>query len=148
INAGINYNSVRYTLQKEQNNSYYTHNYSADITYTFLEDFSLSTDIDYTGYSGRTGDFNQKFTRWNASIAKQLFKNKRGEIRLSVMDILNQNTNTSRNVADNYIEDVQNTALKRFGLLTFTWNLNNLDRGRDIPVHEMYKGTGDIKIRH
>lgn len=64
--------------------------------------------------------------RWNASVAKQLFKNKRGEIRLSVMDILNQNTNTSRNVADNYIEDVENTALKRFGLLTFTWKLNSV----------------------
>ena len=148
INAGINYNSVSYTLQKEQNNSYYTHNYSADITYTFLEDFSLSTDIDYTGYSGRTGDFNQKFTRWNASIAKQLFKNKRGEIRLSVMDILNQNTNTSRNVADNYIEDVENTALKRFGLLTFSWNLNSVGSGRNIPAPEMFKGTGDIKNLH
>ncbi len=134
ITASINYNSVKYTVQKEQNNSYYTHNYSADITYTFLEDFSLSTYIDYTGYTGRTGDFNQKFTRWNASISKHLFKNKRGEIRLSVMDILNQNTNITRNVADNYIEDVQNTALKRFGLLTFTWNLNNLGGRRNISI--------------
>ncbi len=145
INAGINYNSVRYTIQKERNNSYYTHNYSADITYTFLEDFSLSTDIDYTGYIGRTSDFNQKFTRWNASVAKQLFKNKRGELRLSVMDVLNQNTNISRNVADNYIEDVQNTALKRFGLLTFTYKLNNVGEDRDMSIPGMFKGSPNIR---
>ncbi|HLL43013.1 MAG TPA: hypothetical protein VK369_07725 [Segetibacter sp.] len=64
------------------------------------------------------------------------------------MDILNQNTNTSRNVADNYIEDVENTALKRFGLLTFSWNLNSVGGGRNIPVPEMFKGTGDIKNLH
>lgn len=126
INASINYNSVSYTVHKERNDSYYTHNYSADVTYTFLEDFSLSTDIDYVGYTGRTDEFNQKYVRWNASLSTQLFKNKRGQIRLSVMDILNQNINISRNVADNYIEDVQNNTLKRFGLLTFTYNLNKV----------------------
>ncbi len=92
-NASINYNSVSYMIQKEEDSSYYTHNYSAVVTYTFLEDFSLSTDADYTACTGRTGNFNQKFIRWNASIDKQLFKNKRGEIRFTVMDILDQNTN-------------------------------------------------------
>lgn len=145
INAGIIYNAVKYTVQKTQNNFYYTHNYSADVTYTFLADFYLSTDIDYTGYSGRTDDFNQKFIRWNASIIKQLFKNKRGEIKFSVIDILNQNINISRNVADNYIEDVQNIALKRYGLLTFTYNLNNIGRGKNKSMTGMFKRSQNIK---
>jgi hypothetical protein len=37
---------------------------------------------------------------WNASVAKQLFKNNRGEIKLSVYDMLNQNTSFNRFVGD------------------------------------------------
>ena len=84
----------------------------------------LSTDVDYTGTTGLTAGFNQNFLLWNASFARQMFKNKRGELKLSVFDILKQNRSISRNVADNYIEDVQNTVLQRFFMLTFTWNLN------------------------
>jgi len=126
INAGIMYNSVRYTVDKGQNNSYFTNSYSIDAYYTFSNGFIFSTNGDYMAYTGRSGGFNPHYVIWNASVAKQLFKNKRGEIRLSVIDILNQNTNISRNINDNYIEDVQTIALKRFSLLTFTYNLSKV----------------------
>ena len=82
--------------------------------------------MDYTFYTGRTDGFNQSFTMWNASIAKELFKNKRGEIKLSVFDILKQNVSVTRNVGVNYVEDVRNTALQRFGMLTFTYRFNRM----------------------
>ncbi|MBD0350653.1 MAG: outer membrane beta-barrel protein [Flavisolibacter sp.] len=131
ISVGIDYNSVKNTLQKNQNqnSSYYVYAASADISYTLPENFILSTDLDYATNTGLASGYNQSYFLWNASLSKQVFKNKRGELKLSINDILNQNTNVSRNTADNYIEDVRNLTLRRFAMLTFTYNLNRM-RGK------------------
>jgi hypothetical protein len=91
IGVSVNYNSVKYTVQSSRNTSYITHTYSADITYTLPAGFILSTDFDYTLNTGRSDGFNQNYAIWNGSMAKEVFKNKRGEIKLSVFDILEQN---------------------------------------------------------
>ena len=85
ITASINYNMVNYSSKSNQGEdlSYFTHTYSADITYTLPKNFILSTDFDYTFNTGRTDGYNQNFALWNASFAKQVFKNKRGEIKAS-----------------------------------------------------------------
>jgi hypothetical protein len=130
LNASLSYNLVHYSFQKFLNNSYYTYNYSFDFSFTSPAGFIFSTDAAYTAYKGRSVDFNQEYILWNASIAMQIFKNKRGEVRLSINDILNQNINVSRSASNNFIEDVQTLTLKRFGLLTFTYNLFRMEGGK------------------
>jgi len=83
----------------------------------------LGSDFDYIYNSGLTSGYNASLPLWNAFFAKQIFKKKDGEIKLSVTDILNQNVSVSRNVTNNYIQDVQNNVLQRYFLLTFTYNL-------------------------
>lgn len=141
ITASINYNQVKNTVQQENNSSYFTHVYSADVTYTLPSDFILSTDFDYTFNTGLASGYNQNYAIWNAGIAKQIFKNKRGEIKASVFDILNQNTSISRTVESNYILDVRNTTLKRFFMLTFTYRINRMG-GRSMPVMGAPRGGG------
>ena len=126
IMASLNYNSVHYTTRPNQNQSYYTHNYTADITWTMPKDFILSTDFDYVFNTGRVSGYNQNYAIWNAAFARELFKNKRGELRLSVFDILNQNVSVTRNVGANYIEDVQNSVLQRFFMLSFIYRINRM----------------------
>lgn len=126
LGANINYYAAKYTVIKNQNTSYLTYAYSADISYNLPFSLTLSTDLDYTTQTGLSSGFNQNYFLWNASFAKQLLKNKRGELKLSVFDILKQNRSITRNYTDNYIEDVQNTVLQRFFMLTFTYNLNRM----------------------
>jgi vacuolar-type H+-ATPase subunit D/Vma8 len=59
------------------------------------------------------------------SAGKKLLKDQRGELRLSVFDLLKQNQAIRRNVTENYIEDVQNDVLQQYFMLTFTYNLRN-----------------------
>ncbi len=146
LTASINYNSVHYTNpgQLNQDQSYFTHNYSADATYTFKKGIILSSDFDYTFNTGRTNGYNRNYAMWNASLGKQLFKKKRGEIKASVFDMLNQNTNVVRNIGSNYIEDVQNTTLQRFFMLSFIYHMNRMG-GKTMPSM-MERATRGIRI--
>ncbi|MFT6037118.1 MAG: hypothetical protein ACI9XJ_002708, partial [Marivirga sp.] len=50
-------------------------------------------------------------------------KENRGQLKLSVYDLLNQNNSISRVVTDAYVEDTQTNILQRYYLLSFTYNL-------------------------
>ena len=60
---------------------------------------------------------------WNASVAQLLFKKKQGEIRFTVYDLLNQNRSITRDIQQNYIEDTRTDVLRRYFMLTFTYNI-------------------------
>ena len=59
------------------------------------------------------------------SIAKQFLKNKAGELRFSIFDLLNQNQSVSRTVSSGSIVDTKTNVLKQYFMLTFTYNLRN-----------------------
>jgi Tfp pilus assembly pilus retraction ATPase PilT len=82
---------------------------------------------------------------WNASIAKQVLKSKRGEVKVSVYDILKQNQSITRNVRDNYIEDVQNNVLQRFFSLSFTYNINRMG-GKSMMPRNLERATRGVRI--
>jgi hypothetical protein len=124
LNASVAYNKATYSKLSSQNNKYFTQTYSADISYTFLKSLVFSTDFDYYINTGRADGFNQSIPLWNSSLAYQLFKKKNGELKFSVNDLLNQNQSISRTISDGYIQDTRSTVLKRYFLLTFTYNLN------------------------
>jgi hypothetical protein len=70
---------------------------------------------------------------WNGYISKQFLKFNRGELKLSVYDLLNQNVGVSRTTNQNYIEDKRIINLQRFFMLSFTYSLskNGLGAGAE-----------------
>jgi hypothetical protein len=124
LGGGVNWNNAKYSLQADQNTNYFAYTASFDFNAYLPGGFTAGTDVDYTANTGRANGYNTKFTLWNAYVSKSFLKNKRGEIKFSINDILNQNTGISRNSNANYIEDTRYTVLKRYAMLTFTYSLS------------------------
>lgn len=125
ISGRPNYSTVKNSLQTSGNNAYLSFNSSVRFNWVMIDGFILRTDLANQIYTGLSDDFNQHFWLWNLGIGKKLFKNERGEITLSINDLLNQNRNINRTITEVFIQDTQTNALTRYVLLTFTYNLRH-----------------------
>jgi len=67
---------------------------------------------------------NNNFTTWNASLTKRFFKENAFEMSLGLFDILNQNRGYQRNFNSFSFTENYYTTLRRFWLLTLTWNIS------------------------
>jgi hypothetical protein len=136
-NAGFNYNDAKYSVQENLNYKYFDHQYSLDITYTIFKKIMINSDFDYYVNTGRAEGFNQSIPLWNASVSCLLFKKQNGELKLSGIDLLNQNKSINREVGDNYIEDTYTQVLQRFFMLSFMYKFNRFN-GRNINAGRRY----------
>ena len=138
LSAGINYYKTQYGLQQSLNTEYLNQQYGTEINWQLPYSFYFNTEFTYTTNSQRASGFNTKVPLWNAFISKQFLQFNRGELKLSVFDLLKQNIGVSRSTSQNYIEDKRVKNLQRFFLLSFTYNLTKSrlnDSGRPRSIH-------------
>jgi hypothetical protein len=100
-----------------------THNIYGSVDLPLKTEFN--TDCEFN-FRQRTSVFdrNNNVIRWNAYFGKKLFKGDVGLLKLSVFDILDQNIGYRRNASSNYISEKTYETLRRYFLLSFTWNFN------------------------
>jgi hypothetical protein len=144
FSSNSNLTMARYTLQPQQNGDFFSQTVSTEATIYSKSGWVLSTDFDYIYNAGRSEGFNTSIPLWNASLSKQMLKNKAGELKFYVFDLLNQNISISRNVTSNFIQDLQTRVLKRYFMISFTYNLRKFGatQGPQNPMMRMMQMPG------
>ncbi len=85
----------------------------------------LESQLDYRFNPNAVPGLLQSYYKWNAAITYIFLKGNRGQLKLAVNDILDQNILATRSIRENLIEDMQGSTIRRYGLLTFTYNIRN-----------------------
>jgi len=118
---------------------------SAEFTAYTNSGWLIAANFDYTYTYTSSKIYTAHIPLFTPSIAKQLFRKKNGELRLTVFDVLNKNTSVSESVAAGGAQTFQRTnVLTRYAMLTFTYNLNKFpgtQQGRRFPPG-MFPGGG------
>ena len=135
FSATSNYTIARNSLRPQQNLNYFSQVIDAEITAYTNSGWLIATTFTYTYTDNQVAGYNASIPLISPSIAKELFKKKNGEIRLSVFDLLKENTSVSKSVSTNRVSLSRNETLTRYAMLTFTYNLNNFAPrgGRRMP---------------
>jgi hypothetical protein len=139
LGATVNYSRTAYSLPSIAPSRYITREYTGSIDWQLPARFLAASDFTYTIYNQYASGFDARVPLWNASLSKQLLRYNRGELKVSVNDILNRNTRVSRSSNQNYTEDTRVNSLRRFFLLSFTYSLtktalNNAGKGGEMRV--------------
>jgi hypothetical protein len=120
-NASLN--SAKSSLQTSKQ---INQNTGAQLNLLSKKGWFLMNDVSFQRYTG--DGIPSTYTLWNAGVGKKFLKNRVGELKLTVFDLLKQNQSIYRTVLDNYIEDSQSKVLQQYFMLTFTYSLKNFGK--------------------
>ena len=125
LNYNAGFNEAKNSFNASLNNRYI--NQSAGLALNLLskKGWFIQNDVNNQTYSGLSAGLNQSFWLWNAAIGKKFGKNKAGELKLSVFDLLKQNQSITRTVDEKGIRDSQSDVLQQYFMLTYSYNLKN-----------------------
>ena len=132
VRAGVrtSYNVTRYSIDENQDASFLNNKFYGDFILYLKKGWTFSTSMDYYLYSGDAFVTNQTIPLWRAFISKTFLKNERGEFKLSGFGLLNQNTGIDRSTSQNYLEESQYNTLRRYAMLSFTWKIIQVGKGK------------------
>jgi hypothetical protein len=124
MGPNFTWNSSKASVNSSANAEYWQISGWAEGNVTLPKSFEIGTDVNF---QSRQKDprfpANNNFTTWNASLTKRILKNEL-EFKIGLYDILNQNRGYNRSFNSySFTESYYNT-LKRFWLLTLTWNIS------------------------
>ncbi len=125
LTSRISFNNTINTVQQDNNLNYYNWMNIANIKWIVFEGFFVQADVQNVTNGGEYQPDNGNYTLLNFSIGKKFLDNDAAEVKLYVFDILNMNKSIQTNLTEFYTENIYNTTLERYIMLTFTYRLRN-----------------------
>lgn len=113
---------------------------SAEFTAYTNNGWLIAATFDYIYTYNHSSTYNSSVPLFTPSIAKQLFKKKNGELRLTVFDVLDKNTYVTKSVGTGTVSYQRTNVLSRYAMLTFTYNLNNFAGTNQRRMPGMFQG--------
>ncbi len=108
-----------------EKNKYVSQTASATIKWIFGPGITFNASTTYNEYMGITNDYQDSYLLCNVYLGKQIFRNKRGELKVGVNDLLNQNTSFARTIASGYTQNTYNSVIGRYYTIQLVYNLRS-----------------------
>jgi hypothetical protein len=130
IGGRTSYTVTQYPDATNLNQSYINSGVFGEVSVFLPKNFVLMTGIDCSIYAGAGFDSNQIVPLWRAYVSKKIFKNGRGELRITANDILNKNIGISRTAQLNYLQQETVNTLSRYFLGSFSYAIVSVGNKR------------------
>lgn len=124
ISSTSSLNQVRNTSTKNSDDDYFSQQTTLRFYWLNFERLAFSSDLTHRYVQGLT-----KPTSFlvNLNLGLKVFGNRKGEIKLSVYDALNQNNNNSKTTTDTYTQEYSSNLIGRYYLLSFVYNISSFN---------------------
>jgi Outer membrane protein beta-barrel family/Carboxypeptidase regulatory-like domain len=123
LSTGVSVNTLRYSIDKDLDQSYTDQYYQSALSLTLPKRWQVYSDANISVRKGRADGFNVTVPIWNLTFSKRLLSADRMEVSLAINDVLNRNVSINRSTNLNYVEDVQSNILSRYLLLRVRYTL-------------------------
>lgn len=124
LSANLSKQDTRYSFSTTQNQSFFNKTYSGEVNLNFLKNYAFNTEMDYYIYNSPTTNFHQTIPLWNLTISRFLLKNKTGELKFGVNNLLNRSLSVIQTASTNYLQQQTMNNLGRYFMVSFTYALN------------------------
>lgn len=140
IDGNFRYTSSINSLDDQTDRRFYNYGAGANTTIYLPFDLTVESDINYSTNSGYTEGFSQNEWLWNASLAKQIFKNKNGTLRIKFYDILKQRSNISQSVSTSSLQQSITNTIGSYFMVHFVYKFQIFKGGA--KASDMDGGSG------
>jgi hypothetical protein len=130
VHYNLNYNKSDYESQDFNDLNVTSHYSMSELVIRWPKNIVWETSLNYRYNSQAAPGIQKSVALINGGIIFLFLKDQKGNLKLSAYDLLNQNTNVSRQTNENAIIDRQINFVQRYYMLTFTYNIRNFNAGK------------------
>ena len=124
IGTSYTYNQTKYSLRKQLNSKLNNVSLTHSARFFLPKDFILKYDIDKSLNNGYSNNVTANPLIINGSLEKIVSKKYNASLRFNAYDLLNENTNVSRVVANSSIIDTRTNQLGRYYMLNLVFRFS------------------------
>jgi hypothetical protein len=127
LHPNMGYNTSKSSLNASYNTKYWSYGGRMEGSLNLDKKTELKSDVNFD-FQQQLEAFNSNPNQivWNASLSRQIFKDKSGKIYLIANDILDQQRGFNRNITSNFISEEKYSRISRYFLLKFEWSFNKM----------------------
>ncbi|MBK7475458.1 MAG: TonB-dependent receptor [Haliscomenobacter sp.] len=133
LGARLRYTHSTYDVASEQNRDFVNHTYTANVRVPmFKKKFNIASNLNYSLYNGISDDFSTDIPIWNAYMSLNFLKGDKGQLKVSVYDLLNKNQGVNIVNDLNYYLNERTLSLGRYFTVGFTYSLKSIGGGGNV----------------
>jgi hypothetical protein len=131
VGGKITFTDSYYKSEGTLDQSTLLQNFYVDLTLTLWKKWKLDGGYDYNLYTSNQFADNQSLPLMKASISRFFLKGDKGQLKLSVFDVLDENRGLSRSANLNYLEEIRSNSIGRYVMLSFVYSIRSA--GSPVP---------------